>query len=64
MWDFNHTRASEMIAKLGNIEENCEEQNEDENKEELKESNSWAEKHIEEYNKPKFNWNEFLASRK
>lgn len=50
--------------KLGNIEENCEEQNEDEDKEELKESNSWAEKHIEEYNKPKFNWNEFLASRK
>ncbi len=50
--------------KLGNIEENCEEKNEDENKEELKESNSWADRHIEEYNKPKFDWNEFLASRK
>lgn len=48
--------------KLGNIEEACEEQ--DENKEELNESNSWADRHIEEYNKPKFDWNEFLASRK
>ena len=48
--------------KLGNIEEGCEKK-EDEDKEELKES-SWADKHIEEYNKPKFNWNEFLASRK
>lgn len=46
--------------KLGNIEEACEEQ--DENKEELNES--WADRHIEEYNKPKFDWNEFLASRK
>lgn len=46
--------------KLGNIEEACEEQ--DENKEELNES--WANRHIEEYNKPKFDWNEFLASRK
>lgn len=46
--------------KLGNIEEACEEQNED--KEELNES--WADRHIEEYNKPKFDWNEFLASRK
>lgn len=48
--------------KLGNIEEACEEQ--DENKEELNESNSWADRHIEEYSKPKFDWNEFLASRK
>lgn len=48
--------------KLGNIEEACEEQ--DENKEELNESNSWADRHIEEYGKPKFDWNEFLASRK
>lgn len=48
--------------KLGNIEEACEEQNED--KEELNESNSWADRHIEEYGKPKFDWNEFLASRK
>ena len=48
--------------KLGNIEEGWEKK-EDEDKEELKES-SWADKHIEEYNKPKFNWNEFLASRK
>lgn len=47
--------------KLGNIEEACEEQNED--KEELNES-SWADRHIEEYGKPKFDWNEFLASRK
>lgn len=46
--------------KLGNIEEACEEQNED--KEELNES--WADRHIEEYSKPKFDWNEFLASRK
>lgn len=47
--------------KLGNIEEACEEQNED--KEELNES-SWADRHIEGYSKPKFDWNEFLASRK
>lgn len=51
--------------KLGNIEEACEDQNEEETKEELKESEeSWAEKHIQNYNKPKFDWNEFLASRK
>ena len=51
--------------KLGNIEEACEDQNEEATKEELKESEeSWAEKHIQNYNKPKFDWNEFLASRK
>lgn len=52
-----------MDKKLGNIDEACE-NCEDENKEELEESNSWANRHVENAMKPKFDWNEFLNSRK